>query len=129
MTKAWRRSIETIKVIKRCTFPETTRITGVLVLALLVLSCFLPVLVNPGTVHADDSSVKLADPATLPAGNGKSAAFNYDSTYMAVVHESSPYFTIYKKEAATDDEIGFCELTGDTLKNSSTCAMMKAQPQ
>ena len=38
---------------------------------------------------------KLADPATLPAGDGKGIAFSVDGKYLAVAHLSSPYVTVY----------------------------------
>jgi WD40 repeat protein len=40
---------------------------------------------------------KLPDPATLPAGAGYGCAFSPDGTYLAVVHLSLPYITIYKR--------------------------------
>jgi len=83
--------------------PQAARITSVLVLTLLLLSCFLPVMVNPGAVYADDSFVKLATPAPgdLPTGLGFGVAFSHDSTYMAVAHAASPYVTIYERSGDT----------------------------
>ena len=40
--------------------------------------------------------VKIADPATLPAGNGLGAAFSPDGRYLAVAENLSPYITIYQ---------------------------------
>ena len=42
-----------------------------------------------------DDFTKLADPATLPAGNCYGVAFSADGTYMAVAHVTSPSVTIY----------------------------------
>lgn len=43
---------------------------------------------------------KLVNPSTLPASNGKSAAWTSDGVYLAVAHASSPYVTVYKKSGS-----------------------------
>ena len=78
---------------KQYNAPKAGRITKVLVLALLVVSSFVPILVNPGAVYADDTFIKLADPMTLPASNAFEVAFSHDSRYMAVAHDTSPFVT------------------------------------
>ena len=44
-----------------------------------------------------DPPEKLADPSTLPTGNGNGTAFSADGTYLAVGHVTSPFITIYKR--------------------------------
>ncbi len=44
---------------------------------------------------------KIADPASLPTGNAQGVSFSKDDTYMAVVHDISPYVTIYKRSGDT----------------------------
>ena len=44
-----------------------------------------------------DTFAKLSDPSILPAGTGNGVAFDPTDTYLAVVHNSSPYITIYKR--------------------------------
>lgn len=39
--------------------------------------------------------VKLADPATLPAGTGRSAGWSPDGRYLAVGHDTTPFLSIY----------------------------------
>ena len=48
-----------------------------------------------------DPPTKLADPSTLPKGDGYSVAFDPTGTYLAVAHASSPYLTIYKRSGDT----------------------------
>ncbi len=38
---------------------------------------------------------KLADPSTLPAGNGRCVAFSPDKKFIAVGHSGSPYVSVY----------------------------------
>jgi uncharacterized repeat protein (TIGR02059 family) len=82
---------------------QVTGIANILVLTLLVLSSFMPVMVNPGPVHASDpeSFYKLPYPVLDPAGYGYGVAFGYSGadTYVAVATDSSPYVNIYKKGA------------------------------
>jgi hypothetical protein len=92
---------EMSKVSRKFMFTQATRITKVLALTLLVLSCLVPVLVNPGAVYADDTFTKLPDPTTLPAWDSRGVAFSHDSSYMAVAHALSPFVTIYKKSGNT----------------------------
>ena len=47
---------------------------------------------NYGNAHT-----KLADPATLPTGQGNGVSFSTDGTYMSVAHRDAPYVTIYKR--------------------------------
>ena len=77
------------------------RITNVVLTLLLMLAVAVPALVQPAVVLADDAFTKLANPATLPAGNGYGVAFSPNSTYMAVAHATSPYITIYKRSSDT----------------------------
>jgi hypothetical protein len=44
---------------------------------------------------------KLADPATLPAGNGQKVAWSPDGTLLAVGHANSPYVSIYQRSGST----------------------------
>lgn len=55
------------------------------------------------TVYAQDGDVstKIADPATLPTGAGRSTAWSPDSTYLAVAHTTSPYVTVYSRSGDT----------------------------
>lgn len=48
-----------------------------------------------------DQPAKLANPATLPAGNGNGVSFSPDGVYMAVASSSSPYITVYKRDEQT----------------------------
>ena len=48
-----------------------------------------------------DAPVKLANPATLPTGTGNGASFSPDGAYLAIVHNTSPYVTIYKRSGDT----------------------------
>jgi hypothetical protein len=48
-----------------------------------------------------DTPVKLADPATLPTGNGIGTTFSPDGQYLAAAHDSSPFITIYKRSGDT----------------------------
>ena len=51
--------------------------------------------------RSGDTFTKLADPATLPNGNGQSCHFSSDGTYLAVGHASFPFITIYKRSGDT----------------------------
>jgi hypothetical protein len=44
---------------------------------------------------------KLPDPSTLPTSIGNGASFSPDGTYLAIVHNTSPYVTIYKRDGDT----------------------------
>ena len=48
-----------------------------------------------------DMRVKLADPAVLPTGQGNDSAFSPDGTYLAVVHATSPFLTVYNRSGDT----------------------------
>lgn len=48
-----------------------------------------------------DTFTKLADPAVLPTGVGRSVAFSADGTYMAVGYAASPFVAIYKRSGDT----------------------------
>lgn len=54
-----------------------------------------------------DSRVKLADPASLPSGQGRSAILSPDGVYLAVTSSSTPFLAIYKRSGDT-----FTKLTG-----------------
>ena len=56
---------------------------------------------SPVVVKIDFDPTKIADPATLPAGNGYGCAFDPTGTYLAVAHGTSPFITIYKREGDT----------------------------
>lgn len=43
----------------------------------------------------DGDPIKLAAPASLPAGSGRAAAWSPNGRYLAVGHETTPYITIY----------------------------------
>ena len=49
----------------------------------------------------DFDPTKLANPATLPTGDGRGCAFDPTGTYLAVAHASSPYITIYRRNGDT----------------------------
>ena len=55
------------------------------------------------TIYATDGDVstKLADPSTLPTGDGGGAAWSPDGTYLTIAHVSSPFVTIYKRSGDT----------------------------
>ena len=62
--------------------------------------CFLAVAHNTSpriTVYPwdDGFGTKFANPATLPAGNGKGVAFSPAGDAIAVAHASSPFVTAY----------------------------------
>ena len=60
-----------------------------------------------GTVVASDFLfTKLTDPAILPASAGNGVKFSYDVTYMTVVHNTTPYVTIYKRSGDTFTKLG-----------------------
>ena len=60
------------KLRKRYAVPKATRITNLLISTLIALSCFVPVLVNPGAAYADDIFTKLPNqPDILPTGWGQ----------------------------------------------------------
>lgn len=48
-----------------------------------------------------DSYTLQASPASLPAGTAKSVSASPDNNYWAVAHATSPYVTIYKRNAST----------------------------
>jgi len=48
-----------------------------------------------------DTFTKLANPASLPAGDGQGVAFSADGVYMSVAHSTSPFVTIYKRDGDT----------------------------
>jgi len=52
-------------------------------------------------VSLSPAFTKLANPATLPAGNGNALAYSPDSQYMTVAHPTSPFITIYKRSGTT----------------------------
>ena len=56
---------------------------------------------SPVVVKIDFDPTKLANPATLPTGDGRGCAFDPTGTYLAVAHENSPYITIYKRSGDT----------------------------
>ena len=77
----------------------------------MVLSSFLPVLVNPGVAYAASPFTKLATQPDFPASTlyATGVAFRHDSTYMAVTHASGldfPRITIYKRDGDTFTELG-----------------------
>ena len=48
-----------------------------------------------------DTFTKLANPASLPTGNGYPNQFSSDGTYLAVGHGTTPFITIYKRSGDT----------------------------
>jgi len=48
-----------------------------------------------------EPGVKLSNPGTLPTGEGNGCCFSLDGVYLAVVHDTSPYITIYKRSGDT----------------------------
>jgi WD40 repeat protein len=77
-------------------------IASIFILALMVLSSFLPVLVNTTAVYAASPFTKLADPiGGLPLNDSRGVAFSHDSTYLAVSNEMTPFITIYKRSGDT----------------------------
>ena len=44
---------------------------------------------------------KLANPATLPAGNGSGCSWDASGTYLAVAHDAHPYMTVYQRSGST----------------------------
>lgn len=55
------------------------------------------------TIYSRSGSTftKLANPATLPAGNGSDATLSADGNYLAVAHSNSPFVTIYSRSGDT----------------------------
>jgi DNA-binding beta-propeller fold protein YncE len=51
--------------------------------------------------RSGDTFTKLPNPATLPAGTGRGAAFSPDGIHLSVAHATSPYITIYKRSGDT----------------------------
>lgn len=49
--------------------------------------------------------IKLADPATLPAGQVRGVVWSPDGRYLAVAHDTSPYVTIYDWNTGTPVKI------------------------
>jgi WD40 repeat protein len=51
------------------------------------------------TVYGQDGDVssKIADPATLPGGSGRFAAWSADGVYLAVASQTTPFVQIYKR--------------------------------
>ena len=45
--------------------------------------------------------VKLADPATLPAGTGLGTAWSPDGQFLTVAHSTTPFITIYQRSGTT----------------------------
>jgi hypothetical protein len=43
-----------------------------------------------------ETFTKLGNPATLPTGVGRSVSFSLDGTYLTVVHDTTPFVTVYK---------------------------------
>lgn len=43
---------------------------------------------------------KIADPSTLPAARGLGCAWSSSGTYLAVVHDNSPFVTIYQRSGS-----------------------------
>jgi len=54
-----------------------------------------------GSGIVDAPLTRLADPSTLPTGNGRRVSFSPDSIYFAVPNTSSPYLSIYKRSGST----------------------------
>ncbi len=60
-----------------------------------------------GTINKYDpvcvsfDGTKLSNPSTLPTDAVRGAAFDPTGTYLAVVHDSNPYITIYKRSGDT----------------------------
>ncbi len=55
-----------------------------------------------GTASSFDTTpTKLANPATLPTGNGTNTAWSPDGVYVTISHVASPYITIYKRSGDT----------------------------
>ena len=57
------------------------------------------------------SPAKLADPATLPTGDGYGVAWSPNGEFLAVAHDTSPYLTIYQT-AGTLPESGIVSVKG-----------------
>jgi hypothetical protein len=48
--------------------------------------------------RSGDTFTKLADPSSLPTGDGRGVAFSsVGIDYLAVAHDTSPYVTIYPR--------------------------------
>ena len=54
-----------------------------------------------GVLANVDVGTKLANPATLPAGNGSGCSWDASGTYLAVGHNNSPYVTVYQRSGST----------------------------
>jgi len=68
------------------------RIIMFFALGLSIFICFSAIM-----QEAEAAFEKVADPTGgLPAGDGKGAAFSPDGTYLAIVHATTPFVTIYK---------------------------------
>jgi 6-phosphogluconolactonase (cycloisomerase 2 family) len=55
------------------------------------------------TVYAQtgDTSVKLANPSTLPTGGARGVTWNNDASLLAVAHSTSPYVSVYSRSSDT----------------------------
>ena len=53
---------------------------------------------------------KIGDPGILPTGSGWGISFSHDSLYLAIVYDTSPYVTIYKRDGDT-----FTKLTNPAI--------------
>jgi hypothetical protein len=54
-----------------------------------------------GISQLEPLDTKLSDPSSLPPHDSFGCAFSHDDTYLAVVHNNSPYVTIYKRSGDT----------------------------
>lgn len=72
------------------------KLKNLLIVIMLTLACFI------FTPTADAVTfTKLNDPATLPSGAGRGAAFSPDGSLFAIAHTTTPFVTVYDIQGNT----------------------------
>lgn len=67
----------------------------------IAIVCFIVLMSMPSALALHHTFTKLSNPATLPANNGINTEYSPNGNYLAVVHATSPFLTVYSISGTT----------------------------
>ena len=82
----------------------------------IVLQSKYPDLFKVIGINNNINIAKIANPSTLPTGDGLGASWSSDGVYLAIAHNTSPYVSVYKSALLFDPSTQFqIPLIGSTI--------------